>query len=77
MKRRHRMPFGAGVEADGVRFRLWAPAARSVALRLEGARDIPMNRSVNGWFELATRDAGVGQRYRYLIDSDALVPDPA
>jgi maltooligosyltrehalose trehalohydrolase len=77
MKRRHAMPFGATVEAGGVRFRLWAPAARSVALRLEGARDIPMNRSADGWFELASTAARAGSRYRYVIDSDAVVPDPA
>src|SRR6185295_11818041 len=30
-----------------------------------------------GWFELATAEARAGSRYRYVIDSDALVPDPA
>ena len=36
MRRRHRMPFGAEVQpGGGVRFRLWAPAAHTVALCLE------------------------------------------
>ncbi|MGH8800105.1 MAG: hypothetical protein ACREX7_07665, partial [Casimicrobiaceae bacterium] len=36
MKRRHEMPFGTMVLDDGaVRFRLWAPAARSVELCLD------------------------------------------
>src|SRR5439155_331934 len=40
MKRRHTMPFGAELAADGsTRFRLWAPAARSVELDLS-VRDL-------------------------------------
>ena len=36
MQRRHRLPFGAEVSPDGVRFRLWAPRAASVSLVLDG-----------------------------------------
>ena len=33
----HRMPAGAVIEPDGkVRFRVWAPAAESLALSIEG-----------------------------------------
>jgi maltooligosyltrehalose trehalohydrolase len=79
--RRHDMPFGAAVLAGGgVRFRLWAPAARSVALRLEGGAirpDLPLQAAGEGWFELATDAARPGDLYRYVIDGEAALPDPA
>lgn len=79
-RRRHDMPFGAQVLPDGrVRFRLWAPAARRVELVLEsgGARVLPMDRGEGGWLELLTDEAGAGSHYRYLIDEETRVPDPA
>ena len=37
VKRTHRMPFGAELQADGrVRFRLWAPPHREVQIELDG-----------------------------------------
>ncbi|MDD5328933.1 MAG: malto-oligosyltrehalose trehalohydrolase [Sulfuricella sp.] len=80
MNRRHQMPFGAEILQSGqVRFRLWAPAAREVALCLEGADDaiLPMAALPGGWFEIATGRAGPGSRYRFRIDGDIRVPDPA
>ena len=79
MKRRHEMDFGAMVLDDGaVRFRLWAPAARDVGLCLDGAsRPLPLTPASGGWFELMTREAAHGTRYRYRIDEELLVPDPA
>ena len=79
MKRRHEMDFGAMVLDDGaVRFRLWAPAARQVGLCLDGAsRPLPLTAVSGGWFELTTREAAHGTRYRYRIDDESLVPDPA
>jgi maltooligosyltrehalose trehalohydrolase len=79
MKRRHEMGFGAMVLDDGaVRFRLWAPAARQVGLCLDGAsRPLPLAAGPGGWFELTTREAAHGTRYRYRIDDELSVPDPA
>jgi maltooligosyltrehalose trehalohydrolase len=79
LRRARRMPFGAEARDDGLtRFRLWAPGARSVALWLEEhRRTLPMLRDVEGWAELATRDAPPGTRYRFQIDGELLVPDPA
>jgi malto-oligosyltrehalose trehalohydrolase len=75
------MPFGAEIdEAAGVRFRLWAPSARSVVLRLEDPapeREIPMRAEAGGWFRIEVSDAGSGSRYRFRIDDGLLVPDPA
>jgi maltooligosyltrehalose trehalohydrolase len=79
MKRAHVMPFGAQVEPAGVRFALWAPAARSVSLCLEGVgaeRQIDMSRHPEGWYGKQVTDVGAGTRYRYLIDEQISVPDP-
>ena len=75
MKRIHRMPFGAAPRSDGTLFRLCAPQAREVALRLEG-RDRPM-RGADGWFELTVAEAGAGALYQFVIDGRQAVPDPA
>src|SRR5487761_1175617 len=77
MKRRHELPFGAEPVAEGVRFRLWAPKAQSVALALEGKDGaVSMTVEADGWFALTTRAASAGSRYRYIVDGQA-VPDPA
>ena len=75
----HRMPFGAEVREDGTtRFRLWAPGARRVELWLEEPRRaVAMPRDPDGWAEHVTRDAPAGTRYRYRIDGELSVPDPA
>ena len=80
--RRHEMPFGAQVLADGqVRFRLWAPAAARVELVLEPAegpeRILPLAQAAGGFFELVTAEAHAGSHYRYRIDGELRVPDPA
>ncbi len=80
MKRRHAMPFGAEVRADGsVGFRLWAPAAAAVVLRLEddaAPRRLPMIAGDGGWHRLDTTAVAAGARYRFEVDGRA-VPDPA
>ena len=73
---RHEMPFGAEATGDGgVRFRLWAHAAREVALTINGS-SLEMKKSEDGWFERIER-AAAGTRYRYRIDGADEVPDPA
>jgi maltooligosyltrehalose trehalohydrolase len=84
--RRHDMPFGAQLTADGnVRFRLWAPGATRIELCLEGRGPdggtgdalLRMGRDEHGWFELTTDRAGPGSRYGFRVDGDLRVPDPA
>jgi malto-oligosyltrehalose trehalohydrolase len=70
------MPFGAEVTSAGVRFRLWAPAAKRVDLAL-GTGFLPMRRGTDGWFERVEPAAAAGTLYRYRIDEETLVPDPA
>jgi len=81
MKRSHSMPFGAECRPDGsVRFRLWAPAANQVKVRLD--RDgkttrLPLQLCDHGWFEVVTDAAKPGTLYRFQIDDGQEVPDPA
>ena len=46
--------FGPLLSEQGVTFRLWAPAAREVALLLDAP--VPMTR-IGGWFETHVADA--------------------
>jgi maltooligosyltrehalose trehalohydrolase len=80
MKYRHVMPFGAQLDADGARFRLWAPDANSVVLkaRSEGSElNADLNDVGDGWFELSVGGLAPGARYVYRIDEDVDAPDPA
>ena len=72
------MPYGAEVLEDGrTRFRLWAPTAKSVDLVLIGTETSqPMAAQPGGWFEHTTA-AAAGTQYRYRINGDLEVPDPA
>ncbi|HET7597956.1 MAG TPA: alpha-amylase family glycosyl hydrolase, partial [Burkholderiales bacterium] len=80
MRRRHVMPFGAALDADGVRFRLWAPEVSHAALEILPAganrRRLPMPRDGNGWFEMRVEGVGAGCCYRFHIDDGIDVPDP-
>ena len=77
-RRVHAMPFGAEVLPDGVRFRIFAPAAERMGLQIEG-RDAPfaLESYADGWHGLVTAEARVGSRYRYVLPDGLQVPDPA
>jgi maltooligosyltrehalose trehalohydrolase len=65
------------LDGGGARFRLWAPAQESVALRPEGGRDTPMDKSADGWFGLETDAVPPGGAYQYVLADGLAVPDPA
>jgi malto-oligosyltrehalose trehalohydrolase len=67
--------FGPELNENGVTFRLWAPAAKRVDLVLDHHH--PMQARSDGWYELAVPGAGAGTLYKYRIDDDIEVPDPA
>jgi malto-oligosyltrehalose trehalohydrolase len=74
------MPFGAEVTPQGVRFRLWAPAAQRVELRLysgEYPAHYPMRSAGEGWFEHFEPSARAGTCYCFRIDGALVVADPA
>ncbi len=66
--------FGPRPSAHGVSFRLWAPAARKVSLLLDEPLAMP---GKDGWFELHVAEAGPGTRYRFRIDGEIEIADPA
>ncbi len=73
-------PLGALPGPEGVLFRVWAPRARSVGLRVEGPappNDYSMEAEGEGYYRLFLEGALPGTRYRYLIDEKTLRPDPA
>ncbi|MBD9677805.1 malto-oligosyltrehalose trehalohydrolase [Pseudomonas sp. PDM18] len=73
LDRRH----GAQVMPDGrVRFSLWAPDAQRVEVELGGGKRHGLEELADGWFS-AEVPAIVGQTYRYRIDHELLVADPA
>ena len=69
-------PFGATVTGDGVRFRLWAPSVRGVEIEIDGAI-ASMHALAQGWYEHHATGARAGTRYRYRIDGELFIPDPA
>ena len=73
MQRRRKI--GAEAVADGVHFRVWAPAHEVVAVVIDG-RDHPLDREANGYFSALIRGAGAGTRYRFRA-GDGTWPDPA
>ena len=67
--------FGPQLDANGVTFRLWAPGAKSVDVVMGDRR--PMRRHNDGWFDLRVPGIGAGAHYRFRIDGELDVPDPA
>jgi maltooligosyltrehalose trehalohydrolase len=67
-------PLGAHPRADArVEFRVWAPRAHSVVLRL-GGEDLQLNDAGYGIYETVT-EAHVGDDYTFMLDGREL-PDP-
>jgi len=74
------MPFGTELLDGQVRFRLWAPAAQTVEVHLKQSnleKTEPMSAVADGWFEITTESAQPGTYYRFCINGDAHIPDPA
>ena len=67
--------FGARLTAEGASFRLWAPAARRVDLLLEISH--PLKRGEDGWFAADVAGVKAGDHYRFRIDNEIDIPDPA
>lgn len=74
-----RPTLGAWADEDATRFRVWAPAPRSVDLVVAGEAAAPerMARDQHGYWELRTADVRTGDRYWYRLDGDRTLPDPA
>jgi maltooligosyltrehalose trehalohydrolase len=63
-----------------VRFRVWAPRCRRVAVQVVGApgrQPVAMARAGGGWFEAILEDLADGTRYTYVLEGLRERPDPA
>lgn len=73
--------FGAVPGEDGVRFQVWAPAARTVSLltRSTGAqtRAEAMRRNGDGVWAASAAHVRVGDQYAFALDGGEPRPDPA
>ena len=67
--------FGPCLANYGTRFRLWAPAAKRVEVMLEQPH--AMKRGEGGWFTADIAGVKAGARYKFRIDDEIDVPDPA
>ena len=67
--------FGTRLTADGASFQLWAPAAKRVDLLLDKSH--ALRRGPDGWFSADIADVRAGARYKFRIDDEIDVPDPA
>ncbi len=64
---------------DCVRFRVWAPRAKTVSVRLLGRNSPPIPLQVQdlGYFEADVPGVVEGDRYLYVLNSEQERPDPA
>ncbi|MDQ3201980.1 MAG: malto-oligosyltrehalose trehalohydrolase [Pseudomonadota bacterium] len=70
-------PHGAiMLDAEHTRFALWAPDAVSVSVELQDGQSLPLLPQANGWYVNEAR-CSAGTRYRFKIDNELEVPDPA
>lgn len=70
--------FGPFVSDAGVTFRLWAPAAKQVSVVLDEPIGVPVDMpKQSGWFELHIAEVRPGARYRFRIDDELDISDPA
>ena len=71
------LDLGANVTPKRVRFRVWAPRASSLSLRIVGeSNDLPMIPEKNGFYVLFVKGLGPGARYLYVLDGEYARPDP-
>ncbi|WP_263785061.1 malto-oligosyltrehalose trehalohydrolase [Salinibacter grassmerensis] len=68
---------GAHPHDDAVTFRVWAPAADAVTLAIDGGPSLALPETEDGLFARTTDAAAPGTRYRFRLDDDGPLPDPA
>jgi len=67
---------GATRTGDVTQFALWAPDAKRVDVVFDDGEQLNMREEADGWF-VAQSTCEAGTAYRYKIDNDLEVPDPA
>jgi maltooligosyltrehalose trehalohydrolase len=70
------LEMGATPGPVGVRFRVWAPAAKRLELELDGGRPRPLTREGDGVWSTVVAEARPGSRYQFRVDGQGPFPDP-
>jgi maltooligosyltrehalose trehalohydrolase len=73
---------GAWITPDGTRFRVWSPTAKSIDLIVEPSPAMPasvlaLQPADDGYFTGTFQNLPIGTRYRFSIDNQQALPDPA
>ncbi|MBI4497438.1 MAG: malto-oligosyltrehalose trehalohydrolase [Chloroflexi bacterium] len=74
------LSLGAGYLGEGrCRFRVWAPSARQVEVRLVSPQErlVPLERRERGYFAATVEGVAPGTQYLYRLDGERERPDPA
>jgi maltooligosyltrehalose trehalohydrolase len=75
-----RLELGASFgNASSVDFRVWAPKAHSMAVKIRGSvgEPFPLSQDTTGYWTGTVQNISPGTRYQYLIDQTLERPDPA
>ena len=72
----HATSFGATPDADGTHFRVWAPHARRVAIRLADGAEHALESDGEGTFAAHVAGVATGADYQLVLDGDRALPDP-
>src|SRR5262245_30290570 len=76
-----RFPVGAELGTEGVHFRVWAPRAQTIAVKIEGGAGagslIELKRESDDYFSGLAPQAKSGSLYRFQIDGLGSYADPA
>lgn len=64
------------LDSDHTRFALWAPDAEYVSVELQDGQSLAMLPQPEGWF-VVDASCKAGTRYRFKINHELEVPDPA
>ena len=67
--------FGPRLTKSGAQFRIWAPSAKRVDVLLEKTH--ALTRGEDGWFNADIAGVKPGTRYKFRIDDEIDLPDPA
>src|SRR5260370_38427078 len=67
----------AGPGETATRFRVWAPRAGRLEVRIEGAGAFPLVAEGDGYFTATVPGVGAGARYVYRFPDGRERPDPA
>jgi maltooligosyltrehalose trehalohydrolase len=70
---------GALPDGDATVFRVWAPNAATVTLKIlsSGTRELRLKKAAGGYWETRASGTGQGTLYKYSVDGAEARPDPA